>query len=37
MQVVMEQLLQRIVETGSHIAILDINGVPTVDTSSHSV
>lgn len=31
-QVVMEQLLQRIVETGSQIAILDITGVPTVDT-----
>ena len=32
-QVVMESLLQRIVETGSQIAILDITGVPTVDTS----
>jgi rsbT co-antagonist protein RsbR len=31
-QVVMENLLQRIVETGSIIAILDITGVPTVDT-----
>ena len=31
-QVVMESLLQRIVETGSSIAILDITGVPTVDT-----
>jgi rsbT co-antagonist protein RsbR len=31
-QVVMETLLQRIVETGSQIAILDITGVPTVDT-----
>jgi len=31
-QVVMENLLQRIVETGSSIAILDITGVPTVDT-----
>jgi rsbT co-antagonist protein RsbR len=31
-QVVMETLLQRIVETGSAIAILDITGVPTVDT-----
>jgi rsbT co-antagonist protein RsbR len=31
-QVVMENLLQRIVETGSTIAILDITGVPTVDT-----
>ena len=31
-QVVMENLLQRIVESGSTIAILDITGVPTVDT-----
>jgi rsbT co-antagonist protein RsbR len=31
-QVVMESLLQRIVETGSDVAILDITGVPTVDT-----
>jgi rsbT co-antagonist protein RsbR len=31
-QVVMESLLQRIVETGSLMAILDITGVPTVDT-----
>ena len=31
-QVVMERLLQRIVETGSAVAILDITGVPTVDT-----
>jgi rsbT co-antagonist protein RsbR len=31
-QVVMENLLQRIVETGSGIAIIDITGVPTVDT-----
>jgi rsbT co-antagonist protein RsbR len=31
-QVVMENLLQRIVDTGSTIAILDITGVPTVDT-----
>ena len=31
-QVVMESLLQRIVETGSTQAIIDITGVPTVDT-----
>jgi rsbT co-antagonist protein RsbR len=31
-QVVMESLLERIVETGATIAILDITGVPTVDT-----
>ena len=31
-QVVMESLLERIVETGSTIAIVDITGVPTVDT-----
>ncbi len=31
-QVVMESLLQRVVETGAEIAILDITGVPTVDT-----
>ncbi len=31
-QVVMETLLQRIVDTGSAVAILDITGVPTVDT-----
>jgi rsbT co-antagonist protein RsbR len=31
-QVVMESLLQRIVDTGAEIAILDITGVPTVDT-----
>jgi len=31
-QIVMETLLQRIVETGSGIAIIDITGVPTVDT-----
>lgn len=31
-QVVMESLLQRIMETGSVVAIIDITGVPTVDT-----
>ena len=31
-QVVMENLLQKVVETGAQIAILDITGVPTVDT-----
>jgi rsbT co-antagonist protein RsbR len=31
-QVVMESLLQRIVDTGSEMAIIDITGVPTVDT-----
>lgn len=31
-QIVMESLLQRIVESGSEIAIIDITGVPTVDT-----
>ena len=31
-QIVMESLLQRIVETGADVAILDITGVPTVDT-----
>jgi rsbT co-antagonist protein RsbR len=31
-QVVMESLLQRLVETGAEIAIIDITGVPTVDT-----
>jgi rsbT co-antagonist protein RsbR len=31
-QVVMENLLQQIVETGSTIAILDISGVPAVDS-----
>lgn len=33
-QIVMETLLQKIVETGSKIAILDITGVPTVDTQT---
>jgi rsbT co-antagonist protein RsbR len=31
-QVVMENLLQKIVDTGAPIAIIDITGVPTVDT-----
>jgi rsbT co-antagonist protein RsbR len=31
-QVVMESLLQRIVDSGAPIAIIDITGVPTVDT-----
>ncbi|QRQ85708.1 STAS domain-containing protein [Cupriavidus oxalaticus] len=31
-QLVLETLLQRIVETGSTLAIIDITGVPTVDT-----
>ncbi|MDM0015396.1 STAS domain-containing protein [Variovorax sp. J22P168] len=31
-QIVMEALLQRIVDTGSALAIIDITGVPTVDT-----
>ena len=31
-QVVMENLLQTIVDTGAEIAIIDITGVPTVDT-----
>lgn len=31
-QVVMESLLQKIVDTGALIAIIDITGVPTVDT-----
>lgn len=31
-QVVMESLLQQIIQTGSAIAIIDITGVPTVDT-----
>ena len=31
-QIVMESLLQKIVDTGSQLAIIDISGVPTVDT-----
>lgn len=31
-QTIMENLLQKIVETGSELAIIDITGVPTVDT-----
>ncbi|RZL07807.1 MAG: STAS domain-containing protein [Rubrivivax sp.] len=31
-QLVMEALLERIVDTGSELAIIDITGVPTVDT-----
>jgi rsbT co-antagonist protein RsbR len=31
-QIVMETLLQKIVDTGSALAIIDITGVPTVDT-----
>ncbi|MBA4143267.1 MAG: STAS domain-containing protein [Nitrosospira sp.] len=31
-QIVMESLLQKIVDTGAEIAIIDITGVPTVDT-----
>lgn len=31
-QTIMENLLDRIVETGSELAIIDITGVPTVDT-----
>ncbi len=31
-QIVMESLLQKIVDTGSGLAIIDITGVPTVDT-----
>ncbi len=31
-QIVMESLLQRIVASGAEIAIIDITGVPTVDT-----
>jgi len=31
-QIIMESLLEKIVETGSELAIIDITGVPTVDT-----
>jgi rsbT co-antagonist protein RsbR len=31
-QIVMENLLKRIVETGASLAVIDITGVPTVDT-----
>jgi rsbT co-antagonist protein RsbR len=31
-QVVMENLLEKIVSSGAHTAIIDITGVPTVDT-----
>jgi rsbT co-antagonist protein RsbR len=31
-QIVMQSLLQRIVDTGAEIAVIDITGVPTVDT-----
>jgi rsbT co-antagonist protein RsbR len=33
-QIVMENLLQRIIDTGAKVAILDITGVPTVDTQT---
>jgi rsbT co-antagonist protein RsbR len=33
-QVVMENLLQTVVDTGAEIAIIDITGVPTVDTQT---
>jgi len=36
-QVVMETLLEAIVATNSQVAIIDITGVPTVDTSWRSI
>ena len=33
-QQLMEQLLQRIVETGSYVALLDVTGVPTIDSKT---